>query len=48
MLPGHAIWLLRGMPVWMGTLRQPVEDVEFDEIVLHGSDIRRMEAVNGE
>ena len=43
MLPGHAVWVLRGQPVWMGTLRQPVEDVNFDEIVLHWTDIAKIE-----
>ena len=43
MLPGHAIWRLRGQPVWMGTLGQPVEDMEFDEMVLHWTDIAKIE-----
>lgn len=42
MLPGHAIWVLRGVPVWMGSLNQPFEDVECDEIILHASDISRL------
>jgi hypothetical protein len=42
MLPGHALWMRRGVPVWMGILNQPVEDVEFDEIILHRTDIARI------
>jgi hypothetical protein len=43
MLPGHAIWKRRGEPVWMGRLGQPVEDVDYDEIVLHWTDIAKIE-----
>ena len=43
MLPGHAVWMMHGQPVWMGSLRQPIEDVVFNEIVLHWTDIARIE-----
>jgi hypothetical protein len=43
MLPEHAVWLRQGRPVWMGSLRQPVEEVDYDEIVLHWTDIARIE-----
>jgi hypothetical protein len=43
MLPGHALWKLRGQPVWAGSLRQPVEDLAYDEIVLHWTDIAKIE-----
>ena len=39
MLPGHTMWTLHGKPVWAGCIGQPVEDLEYDSMVLHPSDI---------
>lgn len=42
LLPGFIVLKRRGMLVWVGPLGSPIEDAEYDAVVLHPYDLKRL------
>jgi hypothetical protein len=44
MLPGYCALMRAGQVIWVGKLGAPIEDVEFDGVIVHPDDYQRIKA----